>query len=527
MDRSRALRWLLTLLLMAFAAALGFGGTYAWMHRPWELTTPYRADPGSVAADIELVHSAVAELPAGTGQGLDVVLIVLDTVRADHLELYGYAHSTMPHLTSCAEGALVYQDVRSTSSWTLPSHASLFTGQFPATHRAHCRTVEGDHTKRFKTGRRTRRILERPLNRNAVTVAERLWDAGYTTLGIAANRAFLDRSWRLHQGFDVWICEDAARGASYLPYTRADRITAMSLEAVDATLPLLDYPEQPGRAPLFLFVNYMEAHGPYVPREGYVRDPSALVWRHRTGRARDQLAWSVLAKKRDLPADVRAGWLEAYDAELRFMDEQLALLLEGLEARGIGPDARIVIVSDHGEYFGEHRLLAHSKDVYEPGVRVPLVVREPGLQPGRSESPLQIHDLAPMLLEGTGALPLPTEDVGGELRVAELYGSRARDLRNARFSRRFNRVRRGFYRGDHKVILGSDGSFEAYDLAEDPHELEDLSHAPWALELADEAQAWLDARGIDDAAPQDDEDDEEPEIDEADLEALRALGYVE
>jgi arylsulfatase A-like enzyme len=519
------MRRLLTALGALLAAALGFGLTWVVTHRPWELQVPYRPDPVALEADRALVREAAAALPASSGLGPDIVLIVLDTVRADHLELYGYPHATMPRLRDWAVDALVHDHFLSTSSWTLPSHASLFTGQYPATHRAHGRTVEEDHIQRFKQGLSTQRVLERPLSRDAVTVAERLWDAGYATIGIAANRAFLDRSWRLDQGFDLWICEEASRGVSFLPYTRADRITAMGLEAVDAVLPELAYPEQGGRAPLFLFLNYMEAHGPYVPREGYVRDPTTLKLRHRTGRAREKLAWKVLAGKTDLPPEVRAAWVEAYDAELRFLDEQLGVLLEGLEDRGIGPDAHIVILSDHGEYFGEHRLLAHSKDLYEPGLRVPLLHRGPGIRPGRSEEPLQVLDLAPLLVGLAGAEPLPLTEGGDELLVAELYGSRGRDLRNPRFGHRFNRIRRSFQRGDRKIILGSDGSFEAYDLASDPQEQQDLGRVDWAEALALEAQAWLQARAIDDSRVV--EDDDEAEVDEADLEALRALGYVD
>ncbi len=521
----RAWSTFLLLLAMHAAAALAFGVTYALMHRPWELTIPFRPDPQSIAADRELVWEAVGRLPAGTGQGPDIVFVVLDTVRADHLELYGYPHSTMPALTAWAEQGLVYDRVSSTSSWTLPSHASMFTGQYPSSHGAHGRTVEEGHLRSFETGRRAARVLERPLAEESVTLAERLWDAGYTTIGIAANRAFLDRTWQLDQGFDIWICEDADRGWSFLPYTRADRVTAMALEAVDASLPLLEYPEQAGRAPLFLFVNYMEAHGPYVPREGYVRDSSALVWRARTGREREQIARRVLTGKHDLPRDVRAGWLEAYDAELRFLDEQLALLLDGLEERGIGPDAHIVVVSDHGEYFGEQRLLAHSKDVYQPALHVPLIVRSPGVSPGRSDEPVQVQDLAHSLVQVAGAEPLPAAEPTLGMQVAELYGSRGRDLRNKRYGHRFNRVRRAFIQGERKIILGSDGSFEAYDLGQDPAESEDRSAESWALELADGARAWMTLRGIDDAVPAD--EGEEPELSEEQIEALRALGYVE
>jgi arylsulfatase A-like enzyme len=524
MDTRRALRGLLTVAGLLLVAVLSGALTWGLRVRPWQRTVPFRPDPVAQAEDVALVWQSASALPAGSGLGPDIVLIVLDTVRADHLELYGYPHSTMPRLATWAEQAQVFEEVRSTSSWTLPAHASLFTGLYPSTHGAHGRLVGEDHKRRFRSGLSSERVLERPLDGDAVTVAERLWDAGYTTMGIAANRAFLDRTWQLEQGFDLWICEEATKDSSFLPYTRADRVTAMALEAMDSVLPQLAFPEQPGRAPIFLFLNYMEAHAPYVPREGYVRDPDKLVLRHRSGGSRERLAQRVLAGEEDLPEVVRAGWIEAYDAELRFLDEQLASLLEGLEARGIGRDAVIFVVSDHGEYLGEHRLVEHSKDLYEPGIGIPLIVRGPGLEPGRRSGPIQLQDLAPWLVALGGAQPLPGAEPTGALQVAELYGSRMRDLRNPKTKRRFNRVRRSFQQGDHKVILGSDGSFEAFDLADDPDESRDRSGERWAQELAVLAQAWMEQHGVDDAAPMED-DREEP--DAANLEALRSLGYLD
>jgi len=519
-------RHLLTALLALLVASLAFCVASALRLRPWELVVPFREDPATDAEDRVLVARGLEQLAAPAAVGPDVVIIVLDTVRPDHLELYGYEHDTMPLLTAWARHGRVHERALSTSSWTLPAHASLFTGQHSVDHGAHGRTVEPGHFKAWATGRRTTRVLERKLAPRAVTLAERLWDAGYATLAVASNRAFLDTRWNLHQGFDLWICEQPRRGRSRLPYLRADRVTNMALEAVDRALPALDWPEQEGRAPLFLFLNYMDAHGPMVPREGYVRDPSRLVFWHRTGRRREQLAWSVLAQEQELPPEVRAGWTEAYEAELRFMDEQIHRLLVGLEDRGIGDDAYIVVLSDHGEYFGEHQLLAHSKDVYQPGLEIALLERGPGVRPGRSAEPVQILDVPGWVLQRTAAEALPAAESSGDLLVAELYGSRSRDLRNKRFGQRFNRVRRSFQSGERKVILGSDGSFEAYDLDADPAELEDLSSQDWARQLRAQAVAWMEERSVDDAALQAGAGDGE-QLEEDQIDALKALGYMD
>ena len=128
MNVKGALRWLLTVLIMLVVAAASGVATWALRTTPWQRTVPYQPDLEARALDAVVVQQAVAELPAAGGPGPDIVLIVLDTVRADHLELYGYEHSTMPRLAAWAEGGTVYDAFSSTSSWTLPSHASLFTG---------------------------------------------------------------------------------------------------------------------------------------------------------------------------------------------------------------------------------------------------------------------------------------------------------------------------------------------------------------------------------------------------------------
>ncbi|MFH1462998.1 MAG: sulfatase [Pseudomonadota bacterium] len=509
---ARRLGFAAGLLATAGAAA---GLTWLLREQPWKVTVPYLPDTAAEAADAALVADALAALPAASGRGPDLVLIVLDTVRADHLELYGYPYATMPRLATWAREALVYERAVSTSSWTLPAHASLFTGQLPALHGAHGRVVaETGHE-----GRR-HRMLERPLRPGTETLASRLQERGYATLGIVANKAFLDPAWGLDQGFDLWICEQPARGLANLAYIRGDRVTSMALAAVDGLLPRLDDPAGEGRAPFFLFVNYMEGHAPYVAREGYVRDPSRLALFQGSFPSRTRAGRAALAGEDDLPARLRAGWEEAYDAELRFLDEQVGRLLAGLDQRGIGQDAFIVILSDHGEYFGEHRLVEHSKDLYEPGLRIPLLARGPDVLAGRTDELTEITALPGWLLERAGGEPLPPAPATGGLVIAELYGSRSRDLFNNRWGARFNRVRRAYRRGEHKVILGSDGSFEAYDLATDPEELTDLRDAAWARELAAEARAWESGKPVGEEGGGEEEE-------RGDVEALRELGYIE
>ncbi len=481
-----------TAALALLTAGLAFAAILLWVRRPWDPTTTWRWDPATAAADRRLVEAAVARMPAGRGSGADVVLVVLDTVRRDRLELYGHLVPTMPRLAAWARGGHVWTRATAESPWTLPSHASLFTGLPSARHGAEGAPLGGRLPEGGTRESRRRWIrqqgLERPLAAEAVTIAERLADAGWMTVGIAANRAYLQRYWGLDQGFGAWVCDGFGPAPDGLPYVRGDRITAAALAAVDV---LLARAAGGPRPPLFLFVNYIDAHVPYVPRRGFVRDPRRLERRWRTGPAREALVAQVLARERRLPDAARAGWLEAYDAELRFLDIQVGELLDGLAARGIGDRARIVVTSDHGEYFGEHDLLEHSKDVYQEAVAIPLLARGPGLDPGLDPAPIQLGDVARAIVDWTGVVPLPALPDPAGLVVSEIYGSRTRDLSHPTYGPRFDRVRRAFRRDDRVVILGSDGTFEAYDLASDPGQATDRAGEPWAAGLRAEAEAWI------------------------------------
>jgi arylsulfatase A-like enzyme len=424
----------------------------------------------------------------------DVVVIVLDTVRADRLGFYGYGGGTTPHLDAWAKGARVYDQMVSDGDWTLPSHASLFTGRPAISHGAHGTPLGGD--------------LASPLRKGSATVARALRDAGYRTVGIAANQAFLHSMWGLSQGFDVWLCESLRPDRRRLPYVSGDRITAMAETVLS----------RPRDAPLFLFLNYMDAHAPWLPRHGYVEDPEAI--------RRDLLPYNggwtttterLMADGVEAPTAERA-WSEAYDSSLRFLDEQVGELLERLPSLGIGPEDYVFLLSDHGEYLGEHHLVEHSKDLYEQVLRVPLAVVGPGYTPGRDATPVQTHDLADRILAAAGQEPLEGAVHTGQLQVSELYYARHRDLKNARYGKRFDRIRRAFRLGPHKLLLGSDDSREAYDLSVDPQEATSVLDAPWVPELEAEAEAWLAAQPkAPPAAAQG----------AADLETLRALGYVE
>ncbi len=423
----------------------------------------------------------------------DIVVIVLDTVRADHLGLYGYGGATTPNLDRWSADARVWERMVATSSWTLPSHASLFTGLWPRSHGAH---GVPDH-------------LAAPLAPNTPTVARALRDAGWQTAGIAANQAFLDRSWGLAQGFSLWMCDQIERDARGTSYPTADRITDLALT----------YLKRRGDTPTLLFLNYMDAHTPWIPRAGYVARPDRLDRRVLPlSDGWDELKIDLIVDRKLDPA-TQASWIEAYDAELRFLDAELGRLLDGLRGVGVGPEDHVFILSDHGEYLGEHFLVEHSKDVYDTALHVPYLHRGPGVVPGRASEPVQHTDVARHILAAAGLPPLGSPYLvdGDPMQVAELYYTRRRERDNQRYGGRFDRIRRAFYLDQNTLIRGSDQSEEAYDRGSDPGQVRPVPDAPWVPALRGASEAWLAAHP--EAAAVD-----APVLN---VEALRALGYVE
>lgn len=457
-----------------------------WAHRePGDGLLDPEVDPDLLRLDRLQLQDVLLAPPRPPGKGGDIAVIVLDTVRADRLGVYGYDQGTTPHLDAWAEGARVYTNMTADATWTLPTHASLFTGLVPAAHGAHGVSPQS-------------RSIAAPLSPDVPTVAEALQAAGYWTVGIAANRAFLQSSWGLSRGFDVWMCNQLERDPRAL-YLEAGRVTAMAEQVLD----------QKGDRPLFLFLNYMDAHAPWLPRRGYVHDPDAVDPKTLPYDDGWEAAKTRLLAAHERDPKVLRSWSLVYDSELRYLDEQLAPLLARLDGF-----SRVIILGDHGEYLGEHDLVEHSKDVYEPVLHVPLLVK--GESPGRDDRPIQQHDVAAMILDAAGAPRFPTMETTGELVVSELYWTRKQDLQ-ATWGRRWDRVRRAFRVGGHKLVLSSDGKDEAYDLFRDPAEKTNVRGAAWVPELRTRADEWLALHPVRDVV----------DAKGTDVRALEELGYVD
>lgn len=334
---------------------------------------------------------AVAALPGAPADAPNVLLVILDTVRALSLGFYGYPLETMPNLAQLAEEGVVFDHAWATAPWTLPSHASIFTGRF-----AHELATD----------------LVNPMGTTFPTLAEHLRDRGYITAGFAANLLYTTREVGVARGFvryeDYPISIAMAVNSASLPRMTYAAIRRWSGEdekmvrksGEDLTDDFLSWESEPRERPFFVFMNYFDAHAPYLP-------PDSLAGRfgpRRTGRALHDLSnrehWSV--------AEIDAE-RAAYDEVLLALDQQLGRLFEELRERGLLDNTVVVVTSDHGEQFGEHGLMDHGNSLYRPLLEVPLIVRYPARVPAgrRIDTPVSLRDLAISLADLSGQQPSP------------------------------------------------------------------------------------------------------------------------
>ncbi len=440
----------------------------------WTVAVPY---PGR-----DLLAGAGDPVAAPTGQSdrPNLLFIVLDTMRADHIGAYGYPRPTTPWLDQFANSATLFENVVASSSYTLPTHATLFTGLYAETHGA----VEASHDHGGVSLNELNLLADwakvLPLSGDATTLAEILRDAGYQTGAMCANSAYLARPFNLDQGFDAYVdaagSSDAWRplGLSVvrrLPLPGRWRIERMltsseryyllgtEINALAATW-LADRHDRP----FFLFLNYMEPHSPRLPLPGY-RD---LFPKSYARTFADLVAVNRGEETID-PAEVDA-MIDAYDAEVRSLDDMLRDLFAQFDAWGALDNTVVVIVADHGEAFGEHGKFEHAISVYEEEIHIPLIVRAPGQTDGaRVARRVHMADVAPTVLRLLGLdSPVPME--GGDL----FNGGRA--LPEVAYFGPYERdfTEHAVYDGPYKLIVRSDAPPQLYNLESDPRETQNL-----------------------------------------------------
>ncbi len=326
----------------------------------------------------------------------NVLLIVLDTVRADHLGVYGYERPTSPNLDQLARRSIRFEQARSAAPWTLASHATMFTARWP--HELDVKWLQ-------------------PMSRKFPTLAEYLGSLGYATAGFVGNTYYcaydsgLDRGFTHYEDYvletlpairtarlvDLWFKSLAQLGES-LPtnplvlqqITREDRKEAREVNR--EFLEWLKERRQPER-PFFAFLNYVDAHAPYVLpagstcRFGSVPTPAEILFLLK--------GWFEADKQR-LPQQARVLARDSYDNCLAYLDERLGELLDELERRGVTDRTIVIVTADHGEGLGEHDLFDHGESLYRTEIRVPLLIALPTGGPSKKVvgEPVSLRNIA-------------------------------------------------------------------------------------------------------------------------------------
>jgi arylsulfatase A-like enzyme len=370
----------------------------------------------------------------------NVLLISVDTLRADHLGVYGYPRPTSPHLDRLAAEGVVFENAYSTSSWTLPSHVSLLTGLYPAFHG-----VQDEGTKLITT---------------VPTLAEGFRNLGYHTLGLVSH-FYVSSEFGLERGFDTF--DDS------LPYSGPENPVAGVM--VDRFEQLLD--EVPAK-PLFAFVHFFDPHWPYTPATPFAESFADPEYQGPVdGTVKSLQPFFAPGAPVDRP-DLQQ-MIDLYDGEIAYLDSQIERLLEVLDRRGLLDEMIIVFTADHGEEFKEHGQLGHATTLFEEQVRIPLIVSgAPAFSPGtRRQDLVSLIDIGPTLLELVGS-DLLAQSQGGSLLTP-----RPGDGMVFSESIRYGIEMRMARRGQHKLIHFRSGDQLVYfDLARDPQEQSPMAQDP-------------------------------------------------
>ncbi|MFZ5478301.1 MAG: sulfatase [Myxococcota bacterium] len=355
----------------------------------------------------------------------DVVLISIDSLRADHLGAYGYARPTSPFLDRLAREGLRYTDARTASPWTLPSHLTMLTGMWPTDHQV----VEDDLA----------------LRSDVPMVQERLREAGWATAGFVST-VYVARPYGFARGFDVYEDYGITQRTNLAHAVRADRLVADAL-AWGKTLE--------SSRPAFLFVHVYDTHYPYLPPKPwdtrFDRAGSAAEARYRT------YAWYA---EHPLPKARMDHQVAQYDESIAFVDDELRRLAEGWKA--LGRDATFVVTADHGEELGERGSWGHAHTLYAEAMRVPLIVSGARVSPGVRDERVGTVDLAATIAAMAG---LPWDGPGVDVRGA--VPARPMLAETSRFSSARLSLLDGRWRLDLNLVAGTR---ELYDVVADPGE---------------------------------------------------------
>jgi arylsulfatase A-like enzyme len=418
---------------------------------------------------------------------MNVIVIVVDTLRADKLGCQGGWQELTPNIDAFAKEAVVFENAFSHAPWTLPSMASLYTSQLPVQHGA------GGKLGKFKV-----------LEPGASTLAEVFRRNGAST-GAVTNVLFLGQRFGMTQGFDD---VDEALGRDNRTGRRAGGTTEAAIQWIEENTP--------GR--FFLLVHYFDPHLTYDPPGKWrMRFAKDVPGGESFGTAKEMAALRKGERELD---EAQIPHLERlYNAEIAYTDFQVGRLLDELEKMGLSDDTLVILTSDHGEEFLDHGGFEHGHSLFNELLHVPLIVRIPGGGGSRVASVVRLIDVAPTICDLVGIDPpssfwgrslLPLVESGGKdrpmLAQGNMWGPERTAWRDGRF----------------KIILDSEsGGVLLFDVVSDPGEQKDVAGEMEGLrtKMLTEANAMIQSFAAG--------GESEAELSEEEIEMLRSLGYIE
>lgn len=438
----------------------------------------------------------------------DIILISIDSLRSDHLGCYGYQKPTSPNIDNLALEGVVCEKGVSTTSWTLPAHAALFTGLYDSAH--------GLVDNGLRLGKRH------------VTLAEVLQEAGYTTAGFFGG-PYLHPTFGLDQGFQSYqSCmteslddEDdigiRIESRKYISVSHADITGPRMLEKFGSWLKTIR------EEPVFAFLHMWDVHYDYIPDDKYVKifDPDY------TGDIDSRNFMPNKAINRDMDKRDLEHIIALYDGEIRFTDDIIGGILKELDRHGRLDNALVVIVADHGEEFFEHGYKGHNRSLFDEVIMVPVIFRWPGHLPAATRVTGQVRmiDIMPTILGLTGITSnarMQGEDLSRVLRGEETSERTALcELLSGKRQYRMLRTNR------EKILHdGKTGKWVYYDLLKDPGEQKQLKDK--AGPSVQRYQELIETVHISTALQERiiGDEDQRVKIDDAMKERLRSLGYI-
>lgn len=315
------------------------------------------------------LRKAKAALPTPVSEAPNVLILLIDTFRADHSSAYGYERETTPRIDELAREGMLFEEAYATSSYTLASHASLLTGLYPHEHGAQWDVPLGFHEC------------------DCATLGGALQERGYVTAGFSANpfwfteehgfgRGFLEFDGYFHSLWDAFHRTAFGRAVEQMILPRLGYLDIPARKQADfVNGRVLDWIDDRGDRPFFGFVNYFDIHDPYLPPEPY---RSRFAGKPVGG----IINWRINGLDPQLEPSVIQDEMDAYDGAITYVDEQIGLLVDALEDRGVLDNTILVVTSDHGEEFGEHGHVLHGHSLYRQSIHVPLVLWNPDRIPG-------------------------------------------------------------------------------------------------------------------------------------------------